>query len=131
MAILMFICLIAPEVFIVGFTSEPEVILVATTFLSFIGLNFVPAGYVMTASGMFQALGNTLPALLSTASRLTLFALPVFYLASRNGFEIEHIWYCSVATVFIQAGISYFLLNREFSKRLPEQNLALNKKALT
>lgn len=131
MAILTVVCLVVPGIFIVGFTSDPEVILVATTFLSFIGLNFIPAGYVMTASGMFQALGNTLPALASTASRLTFFAVPVFYLASQEGFEIEHIWYCSVVTVFIQAAISYVLLNREFNKRMPEEMSVGEEKALS
>lgn len=118
MGMLMIVCLWVPEMFVTGFTDDSEVILVAATFLSFIGLNFVPAGYVFAVSGMFQALGNTWPALLSTVCRLTLFAIPVIYMAGQDSFYIEQIWYCSVATVFVQAIISHILLKREFKKRL-------------
>ena len=121
MAVLMFVCLFVPELFAIGFTNNKEVIAVAASFLAYVGLNFVPAGYVFTISGMFQALGNTWPALLSTFCRLTLFSIPVIYLAKQESFYIEQIWYCSIATVFVQAVISHFLLKREFYLKMPQQ----------
>lgn len=118
MALLMLLCLWVPSFFVSGFSESQQVILIAATFLSFVGVNFVPAGYVFAISGMFQALGNTWPALLSTFTRLSLFAISVIYLVYQDNFYIEQIWYCSIATVFIQAAVSHLLLKREFQKKL-------------
>ncbi len=85
--------------------------------------NFVPSGLVFTCSGMFQALGNTMPSLLSTATRLITFIFPALWLSQQNGFQIEQLWYVSVATVCIQASVSFYFLRREFKKRLPEGDL--------
>jgi Na+-driven multidrug efflux pump len=38
--------------------------------------------------------------------------------ATRPGFRIEHVWYLSIATTTLQAGLSLWLLRREFGKRL-------------
>lgn len=118
MALLMGLCLWVPTFFVQGFSDSQQVIFVAATFLSFVGVNFVPAGYVFAISGMFQALGNTWPALLSTLTRLSLFTISVIYLVYQDDFYIEQIWYCSIATVFVQAGVSHLLLKREFKKKL-------------
>jgi Na+-driven multidrug efflux pump len=63
-------------------------------------------------------LGNTRPALLSTATRLTTFAIPAVFLSSQPGFQIHYLWYLSVATVTLQAVVSFLLLRREFRRRL-------------
>lgn len=118
MAMLTLACLINASWFFAPFSDEPQVILVAATFLGYVCLNFVPAGYTFTASGMFQALGNTWPALYSTASRFVLFAAPVVWLAGQQDFEIEQVWIFSVTTVYCQAVISYLLLRREMHKKL-------------
>ena len=86
--------------------------------------NFVPAGLVFTCSGMFQALGNTMPALLSTATRLITFILPALWLSKQSDFQIEQLWYVSVATVCLQSSVSFYFLKREFKKRLPNDNLS-------
>jgi len=92
-------------------------------FLQIICWNFVPSGLVFTCSGMFQSLGNTMPALISTATRLITFIIPALWLSQQNDFQIEQLWYISVATVCIQASVSFYFLKREFKKRLPENNL--------
>jgi len=66
---------------------------------------------------MFQAVGNTLPAFFSSASRLVTFVLPALWLAAQPGFELKHLWFLSVATVALQAVLSLFLLRRELQKR--------------
>ena len=83
-----------------------------------ISWNFVPSAIIFTCSGMFQGMGNTWPALLSTATRFVTFALPVIWISRREGFAIEQVWYLSVTTVALQAVFSYWLLRREFSRRL-------------
>lgn len=111
-------CQFEADLLVGGFSSDPEVIAVAATFLVFVSWNFVPSALVFTCSGMFQAVGNTWPALLSTSTRFLTFAIPAIWLSGRPDFVIEQVWYLSVATVALQALISLLLLRREFRRRL-------------
>jgi hypothetical protein len=79
-------------------------------FLRVISLNFVAAGLIFVCSGMFQALGNTLPALASSAGRLLTFVVPAVGLAGWPALRIEHVWYLSVASVALQVVTSLLLL---------------------
>jgi len=111
-----------PELLIAFFTDEAEVIAVGAVFLQLISLNFVAQGIVFTCSGMFQGLGNTRPALLSSGARLLVFIPITIYLKEQPGFTINQVWYVSIASVATQAVVSYLLLRREFRLRL--DNLA-------
>ncbi len=118
MLVLTVICQFRAEWFLLPFaSSDPEVMRVGTEFLQIISLNFVASGIIFTCSGMFQALGNTLPSLLSSASRLLTFMGPALWISSRPGFALRHLWYLSVATVLAQMITSWLLLRREFGKR--------------
>ena len=112
------LCQWRPEWLAAPFSTDPRVLEVATVFLTLVSWNFVASGLTFVCSGMFQGMGNTLPALVSTGTRLLTFVGPVFWLASRPGFKIEHVWYLSVATVSIQALVSLLLLRRELGRRL-------------
>jgi len=112
------LCKVEADVLVRGFTVDPEVVSVAATFLGIISWNFVPSAFIFTCSGLFQAVGNTWPALFSTATRFITFLLPLIWISRRDGFDIEHVWYLSAATVAFQALISYLLLRREFARRL-------------
>ena len=112
------ICQWQGEAMVAFFTREPEVIAVATQFLRVISWNFFAIGIVFTCSSLFQALGNTWPALASTALRLALFAIPAIWLSRQPGFQLVQVWYVSVASVLVQAAASYALLRREFHRRL-------------
>lgn len=92
---------------------------VAFLFLRIISLNMVAQGLIFTCSSMFQGLGNTRPVLLSSATRVFTYSLPVIWLSTRPGFRMEHVWYLSIAATTFQAGLSLWLLRREFGKRLP------------
>ena len=124
MAILTLVCLSQAELLVQGFSDEPEVLLVSVVFLQIICWNFVPSGIVFTCSGMFQSLGNTMPALFSTATRLISFIIPALWLSQQDDFQIEQLWYVSVTTVCIQASVSFYFLKREFKKRLPKDELS-------
>ncbi|UHQ23868.1 MATE family efflux transporter [Lysobacter sp. 5GHs7-4] len=95
-----------------AFTHEAAVIAVAVQFLGIVSLNFVASGLVFTCSGMFQALGNTLPAFASSFSRMLSFAVPAIWLSTQPGFELRQLWLLSVASVALQAAISVVLLLR-------------------
>ena len=107
-----------PELLITFFTDEADVIAVGAEFLQLISLNFVAQGIVFTCSGAFQGLGNTRPALISSAIRLLIFIPIVVYLKYQPGFTINQVWYASILSVTIQAIASYLLVRREFAAKL-------------
>ena len=117
MALLTLVCQLRPELFVQGFTEEAAVLVVATDFLRTISWNFVASGLIFTCSGMFQALGNTVPSLISSGSRLATFAIPALLLAQRPGFRLRHVWVLSVVTMTLQAGFTLWLLNGELRRR--------------
>ena len=118
MLALTLMCQWQPEWFVLGLTDDPEVVEVAAVYLAIISWNFVAQGLIFTCSGMFQALGNTLPSLAASASRLVTFAVPAVWLSSRPGFELRQLWWLSVATVALHAALSLVLLRRELGRRL-------------
>ena len=67
---------------------------------------------------MFQAMGNTLPSLLTSFTRMVLVAIPLLILSRWPGFELRWVWYLSVASVFVQLCLNLLLLRREFRVRL-------------
>jgi putative MATE family efflux protein len=104
--------------FIRGFSKDPGVIAFGSDYLQIISLNFVAMGIVFTTSSVFQGIGNTWPPLLSSATRLLLFALPAAALSQMPGFQIRHVWYLSVVSILLQACTNLLLLRREFQKKL-------------
>ncbi|MGA9334092.1 MAG: MATE family efflux transporter, partial [Rudaea sp.] len=68
MLMLTLMCQWRPEWFVHGFTRDPAVVAIGGQFLHIISWNFVASGLIFTCSGLFQALGNTLPALASSAT---------------------------------------------------------------
>jgi len=118
MLMLTLACQWKPEWPVHFFSADPKVVAIATGFLQVISLNFIAQGIIFTCSGMFQALGNTVPAMLSSGTRLLTFAIPGILLSHRAGFELQHLWYLSVATVTLQACTSLLLLRGQFQRRL-------------
>jgi putative MATE family efflux protein len=112
------IAYLVPGLLIRGFSNDPRVIAFGGDYLRIVSLNFVAAGIVFSSSSVFQGIGNTLPPLLSSMTRLVLFALPAAFIARAPGFEIKHVWYLSVASQIIQACINLLLLRRELRKKL-------------
>src|SRR3954465_15605930 len=104
--------------FIKAFTKDATVIEYGGDYLQIISLNFLAMGIVFTSSSVFQGIGNTLPPLISSATRLGLFVLPAIILASRPDFHIKQVWYLSVVSILFQAGVNLLLLRREFKKKL-------------
>ena len=102
-----------------AFTSNAAVQTVGTQFLLVISWNFLATGIVFTCSAVFQGLGHTIPAVLSSASRLVSFLVPALWLASSPQFQLIQLWHVSVASVTLQALVSLWLVRREFRKRVP------------
>ena len=112
------VCHWNPELLVRGFSSDPHVVAVGAEYLRILSWNFVGTGIIFTCSGLFQALGNTWPALLSSGGRILTFVLPALWLSTQPWVRLEHFWYLSVATVALQAIVSLWLLRGEFRRRL-------------
>src|SRR5438874_6452691 len=113
---------IVPGPMLRSFSNDANVINFGSDYLRIVAFNFVAAGIVFTSSSMFQGLGNTVPPLLSSASRLILFALPALLLSRTPGFDIKLVWYLSVGSQLLQAGMNLLLLRRELHRKLRFEN---------
>ncbi len=119
MLLFMALCHISPAALIRPFASDPEVVAVGTEMLGILSFNFLAAGVVFVAGGLFQALGNTVPSLIASASRILLFAIPALVIARQPWFDLHHLWWLSVASVLCQVGLALALLRRELRRRAP------------
>ena len=112
------LCHAVPAGLVSVFSGDRAVIGVGSEYLRIISWNYVASGLIFVASSMFQAMGNTVPSLLSSGARIVLVTTSVLVLARMPGFELRWIWYASVASVFVQLAISMLLLRDEFGRRL-------------
>src|SRR5438477_5484294 len=101
-----------------AFSKDPAVIAFGSDYLRIVSVNFVFAGIAFTTSSAFQGIGNTLPPLISSMTRLVLFALPATLLSFHPGFQIRHVWYLSVGSIIFQACCNLLLLRRELQRKL-------------
>src|SRR5207302_2029328 len=76
MLVLTLIAFLLPGTLIRIFSRDPRVIAFGSEYLRIVSLNFISAGIVFVTSSIFQGIGNTLPPLFSSMTRLILFALP-------------------------------------------------------
>jgi Na+-driven multidrug efflux pump len=118
MASLMILIHWQPALLVAGFTDDANVRDIAAEYLQIVSWNFVAQGLIFTCSSLFQGLGDTRPALLSTATRLVTFVLPAVWLSLQPGFQLHHVWYLSLGTTILQAVVSLLLVRSQFRRRL-------------
>ena len=118
MLMLTLIASLAPAALIRFFSRDLRVIAFGSEYLRIVSLNFISAGIIFTTSSVFQGIGNTLPPLFSSLTRLVLFAVPALLISRMPGFQIREVWYLSVGTVILQMCVNLFLLRHELRKRL-------------
>ena len=118
MVLLTLLAQLIPGFLIRAFSKDPGVIIFGVEYLRIISLNFIAVGIVFTTTSVFQGIGNTMPPLVSSMTRLILFALPAALLSQRAGFQIRYVWYLSVASIFFQAAVNFWLLQRELRRKL-------------
>jgi putative MATE family efflux protein len=118
MILLTVVCKWRAEWLVRAFTSEPTAMGVATEFLHVASWNFVAAGFVFTCSAVFQGLGNTVPSVVSSATRIVSFIVPALWLAAQPSFQLVTLWYVSVASQVVQGLVSLWFVRREFRLRL-------------
>ena len=112
------LCHVAPDALVRVFSDDPAAIAYGDEYLRIISWNFVASGLIFVASSMFQAMGNTIPSLVTSAVRVVVVVIPMVWLSRQPGFQLHWIWYLSVGSVFVQLVLSMLLLRREFARRL-------------
>jgi putative MATE family efflux protein len=118
MGVLAILYHIAPAAMIRIFSKDPEVVAVGVDYLKIISWSFFFSGLIYVNSSMFQAMGNTVPAMIASFTRILLVSVPAVILSRQPGFHIKWIWYLSVATIGLQLAMSSIFLRREFRTRL-------------
>jgi Na+-driven multidrug efflux pump len=106
------------DAMVLVFTSDPAAVAVGEEYLHIVAFNFVASGVIFVSSSMFQAMGNTIPSLITSAARIVIVAVPVLLLAETPGFTLRWIWYISALAVVIQLAMNLLLLKREYRLRL-------------
>jgi len=118
MLVLTMLCQLMPQTLIGAFSADPQVQAVGGEYLRITSLNFLASGIIFTSSSMFQALGNTVPPLVSSFTRIVLVAIPATLLSRLPGFQLRWIWYLTVASSLVQASANLLLLRREYARKL-------------
>jgi putative MATE family efflux protein len=111
-------CNIAPAALVGIFSRDPSVIAIGAEYLRIISWSYVASGLIFVASSTFQAMGNTIPSLLTSVVRISLTAIPAVILSRLPGFELHWLWYLSLGSVYTALAVSMLLLRREFGRRL-------------
>ena len=118
MSLLTVLCQFEADWFMHIFTNEADVVAVGAEMLMISSWMFAANGVIFSCSSIFQGLGNTWPTVASSEVRLAVFLVPALWLSGRPDFTLHQLWYVSVASMFLQAGVSYLLLRREFTRKL-------------
>jgi putative MATE family efflux protein len=118
MVALTLLCQLMPETLIGTFSDDPQVRAVGGEYLRITSWNFLASGFIFVSSSMFQALGNTVPPLVSSFTRILLVAIPAVLLSQLPDFQLRWIWYLTVASALIQMTFNLLLLRREYARKL-------------
>src|SRR6266542_2198070 len=118
MLALMLLVLAAANRMVHVFSADPQVVAVGSDYLHILCWTLIMSGIVYVSSSMFQAMGNTLPALIASFTRVALVAIPAFILSRMPGFDLRWIWYLSAGAGVVQLVMNQALLRREFHRKL-------------
>jgi putative MATE family efflux protein len=111
-------CLAGDEALIRFFSGDSAVVAVGAEYLRVIAWGTIASGIIYVNGSMFQAMGNTVPPLIASFTRILVVAIPAILLSRMPGFQLRWIWYLSVGATLLQVGMNLLLLRREFRVRL-------------
>jgi putative MATE family efflux protein len=110
-------CQFLAPAFVRVFSKDPAVIAVGGDYLRIISWGFWASAIVFVTSSLFQALGRTVPPMLTSALRTVAVFVPVFWLAARPGFDLHAIWYLSVASLLLHSGANLLLVRAQIRRQ--------------
>jgi putative MATE family efflux protein len=108
----------APMPLLRPFSSDEGVLAMGAQYLQITSWSFAASGVIFVVSSLFQAIGNSVPPLIASATRTTLMIVLLLLLADADGFKMAWIWWLSVISVLLQLGLNLWFLKREYRNRL-------------
>ncbi len=106
---------IFPDKLLMLFEASENMIAIGVPALRIICLSFLFAGYCITVGSVFQALGNGMYSLITSATRQLVVLLPVAYLLSLSG-SINLVWFAFPIAEIGSVLLSTFFLLRIYNK---------------
>ncbi len=106
---------LVPDKLLLLFDASDKMIEIGTPALRLISLSFVFAGFCITVGSVFQALGNGVYSLITSAARQLGVLLPVAYLMSLTG-NINLVWLSFPIAELASVVLSTFFLVRIYKK---------------
>src|ERR1051325_2581829 len=119
MLLMALLCELAPAALIGVFSNDAGVIEVGNGYLRVVALTFAFSGLIFVCSSMFQAMGNTMPSLIASVTRIVIIAVPAIALSTLPDFRLVWIWYLSAGAVVLQLSIVLLVLRRRVRVRPP------------
>ena len=99
------------------FDATEQMLEIGVPALRIVSICFVFAGYGISCSAMFQALGNGIYSLIVSATRQLLFLVPAAYLLSLTG-NLTLVWFAFVIAEAASMVVTTLFLRRIFKKKL-------------
>lgn len=107
-----------PHALLHWFETDASSAETAISYLQIMSWTLAAQGLIYTCAFMFQALGNTVPALLSAMARFVIFSLPAIWLSYQPAFHTDQVWLLLTASIAVQGVVSLWLLQLEFKRKL-------------
>ncbi len=104
-----------PDKLLLLFDASEQMIEIGIPALRLISLSFIFAGFCITVGSVFQALGNGVYSLITSATRQLCVLLPVAYLMSLTG-NINLVWLSFPIAEIFSVALSTFFLVRIYNK---------------
>lgn len=99
------------------FDANEQMLEIGIPALRIVSICFVFAGYGISCSAMFQALGNGVYSLIASATRQLLFLVPAAYVLSLTG-NLTIVWFSFVIAEAASMVVTTIFLRRIFKKKL-------------
>lgn len=106
---------IFPKQLLMMFDASEAMLDIGVTALRYISLSFIFAGYCITVGSVFQALGNGMYSLITSATRQLAVLLPVAFLFSLTG-NVDLVWLSFPIAEIASVLLSTFYLVRIYNK---------------
>jgi putative MATE family efflux protein len=101
-----------------AFSSEPAVLAGGVEYLRVLSFNLIAIAVAFACFGVLSGLGNTVPTLISSATRVVLIVVPVWLLSLRADFRPLWIWLLSAAGTVVQMLLNLWFLRIELRRKL-------------
>jgi putative MATE family efflux protein len=107
-----------PDLLVRPFSSEPAVLSGGAEFLRVIALNLPANAVAFACFGVLSGLGNTIPTLISSATRIILIVVIAGGLSLHEAFRPLWLWIVSVGATLVQMLLNLYFLRLELHRKL-------------